>query len=166
MKIGWRILKQMFGTIEPQWHCWSALFNLTRDFRCQYLWCLSSDSFQTWRVCWHGRQLLASWSSSWSYCVFLRWHLRACVNFNTFITNKLVPTLEGHNSVPRAPIESRFWQRATTITDQVYRVDPSLTNSQHHMGITTNSSLQELQFERKSSFQARFVQEILAEPWH
>ena len=42
----------------------------------------------------------------------------------------------------------------------------SLTNTQHHLGITTNFSLQELKFERKRSFLAWFVQEILVEPWH
>ena len=45
------------------------------------------------------------------------------------------------------------------------RFSLSLTNPQHHLGITTNSPLQELEFERKRSFLAWFVQEILAKPW-
>ena len=35
---------------------------------------------------------------------------------------------------------------AATITDQVCRISPSLTNPQHHLGKTNNSTLQELQF--------------------
>ena len=42
----------------------------------------------------------------------------------------------------------------------------SLTNLQHHLSITTYSLLQELQFERKHSFIAWIIPEIIAEPWH
>ena len=42
---------------------------------------------------------------------------------------------------------------------------PFLTDLKHHLGLSTFSALQEPQFELKRSLLARFVQEILAEPW-
>ena len=42
----------------------------------------------------------------------------------------------------------------------------ALMDPRHHPSITTYSPLQKLQFERKRSFLAWFIKEILAEPWH
>ena len=41
-----------------------------------------------------------------------------------------------------------------------------LTDPKHHLGTRIHSTHQELQFERKRSFLAQFVQEIWAKPWH
>ena len=72
----------------------------------------------------------------------------------------------GEISRTMTPIWEKRVKMAATIIFQVCRISPTLTNTQHYLGVTTNFSLQELKFERKCSFLAWFVQEILVEPWH